>query len=406
MPPKKPTAARLRDLPKEKNELMLKETSSDVLATKCRVQDVRFNRADGVEQHVETFVRIKTQRPNMETPHFIMRKAVDDYVSATSMFRAVFYLADTAQERLEMTKVAKDLGGRSDSFASGTWVSSKDALTLADLYGIRPWIEALLAAPAAKSAGGASPPTTADNPSLVQSPPVSAGTGAPANVPQPAIAPAPAIEPSAATPADKPKAAPATAPKRGRSPTRKVSTVSPAKAASSKAQPKSAGAGSSIPAAAGTNLTTSAGSLASQSNAPTSSSSAQESSASDMMAKARADVAAAQKKEAENLLANGFAQSPVSSSGSTGATEKPTAVAKTPRRKRARPADDDDVNGAVAATSAAGAPSSALSPGQPPAKRTRVAELEVQVARERRKVRALFGLVLGLSATAVLPYVL
>jgi hypothetical protein len=42
----------------------------------------------------------------------------------------------------------------------------------------------------------------------------------------------------------------------------------------------------------------------------------------------------------------------------------------------------------------------------PPNKRTKIEQLEVQVAAERRKVRALVGLVLGLGATAILPYVL
>ena len=373
MPPKK---IKQRNLPEERNASMLGEQDASALASKCRVQDVKFNRPDDDQAHTETFVRIKTQRPGFETPHFIMRKAADDYISATSMFRSVFHKATSAQERLEMDIIARELRARDDEFASGVWVPAEDALKLADVYGIRPWIVALLDASSAKSTntplssrGGA---TTADRHTPIS--PSSSGSAAAVAAPQ-------SIPPAAA--------------KRARSPARKTNQAAALAQAASLAAPTSA-------TTTTTNITNSDGlvpkveiaSPSKPSAAPVPSKKIDGGSAADELAIAKAQVQAAQRKDAEALAKSGVNKT--TGTTSAAATGSAPATASKPRRKRTRAEveDDDDV---IAAADAEQIPS---------AKRARVIELERVVLQERRKVRALVGLVLGLGATAILPYVL
>lgn len=143
---------------------MTGEVDIEILRSKCRVQDVKFDSRGGVGPRTETFVRIKTRVPGLEVPHFIMRKAEDDYISVTSMYRAVFYKSTLAQEKEEMEIVKRELAARLDTNASGLWIpGTPDALQLADVYGIRPWIEALLSAPTTRSDYGdeqRSPPSS------------------------------------------------------------------------------------------------------------------------------------------------------------------------------------------------------------------------------------------------------
>lgn len=301
--------AKQRSLPEERNDAMLLETDPALLASKCRVQDVKFNKGDDEPPHTETFVRIKTMRPGFDTPHFIMRKAADDYISATSMFRAVFHRAQNAEERHEMEVVQRELAARDDPYASGVWIPARDALKLAEIYGIRPWIAALLGASNVKG-------TTTGTPSSSRG-----TTGLPDLMP-PAEPIIPHIPP------------PTTTTKRAKSPARKeLESKLPADGVASE------------------------------------------------LSLARAQVEAAQRKDAEALKA-------VAASSTQ---QLPTTASK-PRRKRTRAEVDDEAATDGEATI--------------PVKRARVAELELAVVQERRKVRALVGLVLGLGATAILPYVL
>lgn len=421
MPPKKVAE---RNLPAIKNEIMLKEIDPAVLSTKCRVQDVRFGAPDQ-EGTTETFVRIKTQNPTTTVPHFIMRKAKDDYISATSMFRAVYHKASEAQMKNEMEIVRRELAARSDDNASGVWVpGTPDALQLADIYGIRPWVQALLDAPTSKaeygdesrpgSSGSRLTPPPSSLPTDSASPKTNHST---THKSEQLVAATPSRKSGRERSTSPRKIVPASARKLKKAALETLDTVGehtqevaedvkgvvpdikakaddvadavqkPISSTTAKV-PKSVSKAASLTKKAASSAAKAVKAAAENGieeaeeggNLFTTSVASVGQSMSDMMAEARAQVEAAEHKDAEALAESGLA---------------PPQKRKSSKRqaKEAALEDDDDEDGALK--------EQAIS-----VKRSKVEDLEIGLVQEKRKVRALFGLVIGLGATAILPYLL
>ena len=368
MPPKATKSLTERNLPTIKNHSMLNETDPTVLSSKCRVQDVRFG--GPLEEGVtETFVRIKTLLPPGNSPHFIMRKAADNYVSATSMFRAVFPDAPQKQEKQEMEIIRRELAARQDVNASGVWIpGTPDALQLAEVYGIKPWVQALLDAPTTKAAY----PDDRKSPSS-------------AHTPAKKEASSTRKEASSVSPTKKATRERSASPRK--SAVSVVATARKAKKAAKEATETitedvndvtEAIKASVKPVVNGMKITDLLESVTETvENAVSAVRSTVEDtlplsatitntgqSMAEMMEQARTQVADAISKDSAALTKSGLPR-------------------KTPK-KRALEEEDSVVS----------------------IKRSRVESLEIEVVKEKRKVRALFGLVIGLGATAILPYVL
>ncbi|RPB05982.1 hypothetical protein L873DRAFT_1661165 [Choiromyces venosus 120613-1] len=95
--------------------------------------------------------------------YFLMRRSQDGYVSSTGMFKASFPWAKKKEEDHERQYVREHFEKTSpDETAGNLWIHPTDALALADDYGMRLWIEALLdndtaPAPRRRSTRSASP---------------------------------------------------------------------------------------------------------------------------------------------------------------------------------------------------------------------------------------------------------
>ncbi|EPY53829.1 bouquet formation protein Bqt4 [Schizosaccharomyces cryophilus OY26] len=130
-----------RSLPTERNPLYDDDTIDySTLISKCRSQVIEF--PDGPA----TFVRLKCNNPDSKHPHFLMRMARNSNISATSMFRSAFPKAKQEEEDSEMEWIRANLNPVEEKQVSGLWVSPRDALALAKDYGMTPFIKALLEA--------------------------------------------------------------------------------------------------------------------------------------------------------------------------------------------------------------------------------------------------------------------